>query len=409
MRLLQTQKLQWKKKREDIRHSKIFEELRTAIVANFRERMQLRRGQIEIESINVQNHIEIERRMATIARLEADLELMGEANDELSGFDDDLDDEIDEHIGVTMADDDDDGNESDVVIIEEEADHSNHHELSNHSDVEDDECNDDLDDEDHDITNDNDASFEGKVVVDEGKRGDSAVKKSRRCQNKRRQSKNGKPVKRVSARKQKERCYQNHTERDRGLLRGAMDSNLRVKDDIMERLDENKKQSDKMHHDLGRRANSHERRSLMELEYRVLQVELEKLELERSTMLQEMVVKQKNQILDEARQQLRLRDMIIDAQRQLLLEHNIQMGPKLTRMFERLVPMEAFWGTQRYDSMNGSSSSDTAEGNQGKNAQTSFIAQVASELKKAGRRRRLGNVRSRISRIKTEKYRNCHV
>ena len=164
-----------------------------------------------------------------------------------------------------------------------------------------------------------------------------------------------------------------------------MDSNLRVKDDIMRRLDENKKQSDKMHHDLGRRANSHERRSLMELEYRVLQVELEKLELERSTMLQEMVVKQKNQILDEARQQLRLRDMIIDAQRQLLLEHNIQMGPKLTRMFERLVPMEAFWGTQRYDSMNGSSSSDTAEGNQGKNAQTSFIAQVASELKKAGR------------------------
>ena len=102
----------------------------------------------------------------------------------------------------------------------------------------------------------------------------------------------------------------------------------------------------------------------MELEYRVLQVELEKLELERSTMLQEMVVKQKNQILDEARQQLRLRDMIIDTQRQLLLEHNIQMGPKLTRMFERLVPMEAFWGTQRYDSMNGSSSSDTAEGNQ---------------------------------------------
>ena len=65
-----------------------------------------------------------------------------------------------------------------------------------------------------------------------------------------------------------------------------------------------------------------------------------------------------------------------------MLEHNIQMGPKLTRMFERLVPMEAFWGTQRYDSMNGSSSSDTAEGNQGKNAQTSFIAQVASELKK---------------------------
>ena len=82
---------------------KFFEELRTAIVANFRERMQLRRGQIEIESINVQNHIEIERRMATIARLEADLELMGEANDELSGFDDDLDDEIDEHIGVNYG------------------------------------------------------------------------------------------------------------------------------------------------------------------------------------------------------------------------------------------------------------------------------------------------------------------
>ena len=157
-------------KREDMRHSKIFEELRTAIVANFRERMQLRRGQIEIESINVQNHIEIERRLATIARLEADLELMGEANDELSGFDDDLDDEIDEHIGVTMADDDDDdGHESDVVIIEEEVDDSHHHsEISNHTD---DECNDDVDEEEHDT------SFEGKVSgVDEGKRGESDVK-----------------------------------------------------------------------------------------------------------------------------------------------------------------------------------------------------------------------------------------
>lgn len=361
-------------KREDMRHSKIFEELRTAIVGNFRERMQLRRGQIEIESINVQNHIEIERRLATIARLEADLELMGEANDELSGFDDDLDDEIDEHIGVTMADDDDDdGHESDVVIIEEEVDDSHHHsEISNHTD---DECNDDVDEEEHDT------SFEGKVSgVDEGKRGESDVKKPRRS---RRQSKNRKPVKRVSARKRRKGAIKT-TLKEIDELRGAMDSNARVKDDIMQRLDENKKQSDKMHHDLGRRANSSERRSLMELEYRVLKVELEKLELERSTMLQEMVVKQKNQILDEARQQLRLRDMIIDAQRQLLLENNIQIGAKLTRMFERLVPMEAFWGTHGYGDgvMGGSSSGGNTEGGE---RQTSLIAQVASELKKVGR------------------------
>jgi hypothetical protein len=361
-------------KREDIRHSKIFEELRTAIVANFRERMQLRRGQIEIESINVQNHIEIERRMATIARLEADLELMGEANDELSGFDDDLDDEIDERIGVTMADDDDDdGNDSDVVIIEEDDSH-HHSELSNHTDLEEDECNDDMDEEDTDM------SFEGKVSgLDEGKRGDSAVKKIHRN---RRLSKNRKPVKRVSARKRRKGAIKT-TLKEIEELRGAMDSNARVKDDIMQRLDENKKQSDKMHHDLGRRANSNERRSLMELEYRVLKVELEKLELERSTMLQEMVVKQKNQILDEAKQQLRLRDMIIDAQRQLLMENNIQIGAKLTRMFERLVPMEAFWGTHGYgDAMAGASNSDNAEGGQ---RQSSLIAQVASELKKVGR------------------------
>ena len=81
------------------------------------------------------------------------------------------------------------------------------------------------------------------------------------------------------------------------MMRTAMEANNRVKDDIIRRLDENRKQSDEMHHDLSRRAKSNERRSLMELEYRVLQVELEKLELERSTMLQEMVVKQKNQIL----------------------------------------------------------------------------------------------------------------
>jgi kinesin family protein 18/19 len=329
---------------EDVRHSRLFNELRTAIVANFRERMQLRRGQIEIESINVQNHIEIERRQATIARLEADLEMMGQENDELSGFDDDLDDEIDESIGVTLGDEND-GDDSDVVIVEEE-DLDDHQIVRSTSD---DERENDDDIEEEDI------SFEGKQNAEahSGKQGRPRKRAS----------------KRVSARQRRKGAIEN-TLKEIEMMRTAMEANNRVKDDIIRRLDENRKQSDEMHHDLSRRAKSNERRSLMELEYRVLQVELEKLELERSTMLQEMVVKQKNQILDEARQQLRLRDMIISAQRQLLEENNIMIGAKLQRMFERLVPMEAFWGTRGIDS--------------GGDENTSMIAQVASELQKAG-------------------------
>ena len=57
-------------------------------------------------------------------------------------------------------------------------------------------------------------------------------------------------MKRVSARKRRKGAIKT-TLKEIDELRGAMDSNARVKDDIMQRLDENKKQSDKMHHDLG--------------------------------------------------------------------------------------------------------------------------------------------------------------
>ena len=76
---------------ESVRQSSArFDRLRLNIIANFRERMQLRRSLVELEATNVQNQVEIEKRQATIATLEAELELGSDCDvsdlDELLDF-----------------------------------------------------------------------------------------------------------------------------------------------------------------------------------------------------------------------------------------------------------------------------------------------------------------------------------
>ena len=55
-------------------------------------------------------------------------------------------------------------------------------------------------------------------------------------------------------------------------LKDAISTNESLKSDINERLEKNRKQADALRQELATRANSHERRTLMELEYRVLKV-----------------------------------------------------------------------------------------------------------------------------------------
>jgi hypothetical protein len=70
------------------------------------------------------------------------------------------------------------------------------------------------------------------------------------------------------------------------------------------------------------------------------QVELEKLELERSAMLQELVVRQRDEVLHRARRQLRVRDLIIAAQQELLEAHGLTVGPHVESLFGRLETIE---------------------------------------------------------------------
>ena len=55
-------------------------------------------------------------------------------------------------------------------------------------------------------------------------------------------------------------------------LKDAIEANEQLKIDINERLDRNRTQADALRQELSTRANSQERRTLMELEYRVLKV-----------------------------------------------------------------------------------------------------------------------------------------
>ena len=57
-------------------------------------------------------------------------------------------------------------------------------------------------------------------------------------------------------------------------------------------------------------------------------------------MLQELVVRQRDELLHRARRQLRVRDLIIAAQQELLEEHGLTVGPHVESLFGRLDTIE---------------------------------------------------------------------
>ena len=57
-------------------------------------------------------------------------------------------------------------------------------------------------------------------------------------------------------------------------------------------------------------------------------------------MLQEMVVRQRNELIHRARRQLTVRDLIIAAQQELLEAHGLTVGPHIQSLFGRLDTVE---------------------------------------------------------------------
>ncbi len=69
-------------------------------------------------------------------------------------------------------------------------------------------------------------------------------------------------------------------------------------------------------------------------------------------MLQEMVVRQRDELIHRARRQLRVRDLIIAAQQELLEAHGLSVGPHIESLFARLEPTDEICDEGRYAARN---------------------------------------------------------
>ena len=69
-------------------------------------------------------------------------------------------------------------------------------------------------------------------------------------------------------------------------------------------------------------------------------------------MLQEMVVRQRDELIHRARRQLRVRDLIIAAQQELLEANGLSVGPHIESLFARLEPTDEICDESRYSARN---------------------------------------------------------
>jgi hypothetical protein len=69
-------------------------------------------------------------------------------------------------------------------------------------------------------------------------------------------------------------------------------------------------------------------------------------------MLQEMVVRQRDELIYRARRQLRVRDLIIAAQQELLEAHGLSVGPHIESLFARLEPTDEICDESWYAARN---------------------------------------------------------
>ena len=139
-------------------------------------------------------------------------------------------------------------------------------------------------------------------------------------------------------------------------LQRAVELNLSLKKDVEQRLEENEVESTRIRKRIESSVTTEERRELMEMECRVGLLELEKLELERSRMLNEMVVRQKDSALNDARRQLLLRDQVIAGMKEAMeamekscscgaaVAHRVASNTDMVRLEQRMVPVDRIVG-----------------------------------------------------------------
>lgn len=108
-------------------------------------------------------------------------------------------------------------------------------------------------------------------------------------------------------------------------LRKAIDKNNATKKSTSKRLRENERQAEQFHKDLreNRRVTGEERRELLELMYRIGNLELGNMQLEQAQVIHDSVVKGKDLTIQKLQLQVLMRDKVISKQRDVLQNHGI--------------------------------------------------------------------------------------
>ena len=108
-------------------------------------------------------------------------------------------------------------------------------------------------------------------------------------------------------------------------LRKAIEKNGRTKGETKKRLRENEKGAERFHAELrnDRRVTSDERRELLELMYRIGNLELGNMQLEQAQVIHSSVVKGKDLTIQKLQLQLLMRDKVIAQQRDILKANDL--------------------------------------------------------------------------------------
>ncbi|CAM9806509.1 unnamed protein product, partial [Ectocarpus fasciculatus] len=115
-------------------------------------------------------------------------------------------------------------------------------------------------------------------------------------------------------------------------LRKAVSKNQMMKKNIAKRLRYNEKEAEKFRSGLSEKITGEDRRELMELQYQVGKLELENMELEQQRMVHDSILKGKDLTIHKLKLQLAMKDKLIQRQRTVLHEHDIDVDAGYTQM-----------------------------------------------------------------------------
>lgn len=103
----------------------------------------------------------------------------------------------------------------------------------------------------------------------------------------------------------------------------TMDANRSERQELKRKLLENARSSERLKHSTLDTLSSEERRELMQMEYRIGTLELDKMELVEAKIGQESLAKAKDLSIEKLEQELLIRDQIIQDQRQILVSNEL--------------------------------------------------------------------------------------